>query len=127
MKSRFSLMICLLGAAIAVWTASRPAVGDTSPTIAASAQSLEQALNSLAMRAHLQIVFRTELAERVPAKTVPTGLPPEKELRLLLEGTGLRFQYINARTIAIDTDNSLRSVNMQACSFQQKSKFLFRR
>ena len=65
------------------------------------------------MRAHLQIVFRTELAERVPAKIVPTGLPPEKELRLLLEGTGLRFQYINARTIAIDSDNTLRSVNTQ--------------
>ncbi|HEX5650180.1 MAG TPA: TonB-dependent receptor plug domain-containing protein, partial [Steroidobacteraceae bacterium] len=66
-----------------------------------AAQPLAQALSEFAAQTGLQVVYVSEIAATRVSKGAPRGLPPDDALQRLLAGTGLRFQFLNARTVRI--------------------------
>jgi iron complex outermembrane receptor protein len=64
-------------------------------------QSLSAALDEFATRTKLQVVYRSNVAASVKTKGTAANLSPEETLEQLLQGTGLRYEFINERTIAI--------------------------
>lgn len=64
-------------------------------------QSLSAALDEFATRTKLQVVYRSNVATSVTTKGAAANLSPEETLEQLLQGTGLRYEFINERTIAI--------------------------
>jgi iron complex outermembrane receptor protein len=65
------------------------------------AQPLAQALAIFARQTGLQLVYVSEVVRRQKSHAVPAGLSADEALALLLEGTGLRFEYLTARSIQI--------------------------
>lgn len=62
---------------------------------------LAEALASLATQTGLQIVYLSDVAGRLTSTAVAAGSSPDEALARLLQGTGLRFEYIAPRTIRI--------------------------
>ena len=65
------------------------------------AQPLVKALAEFADQTGLQLVYPSELATGVDSQGASTDGAPEKTLDQLLASTGLEYEYINDRTIAI--------------------------
>lgn len=65
------------------------------------AQALSQALSALARQTSLQLVYESRLVAGLHSERVPAGLSVPAALRRLLWGTGLRFEFLNARTIEL--------------------------
>ena len=66
-----------------------------------AAQPLAQALSDFAAQTGLQVVYVSSIAANQHSKGAPRGLPPSEALESLLAGTGLRFEYVNERTVRI--------------------------
>src|SRR5262249_43547926 len=49
----------------------------------------------------LQLIYVATIADGQLSRAVPAGLPAPEALALLLDGTGLTFEFLNARTIRI--------------------------
>jgi len=64
-------------------------------------QSLAQALSLFARQTGLQIVYLSGVIREQRSPGAPAGLAPEAALTHLLAGTGLRFEYLNERSIRI--------------------------
>ncbi|HUO38663.1 MAG TPA: STN domain-containing protein, partial [Mycobacterium sp.] len=64
-------------------------------------QPLAEALAAYARQTGLQVVFVSELARGKTSKGAPAGLTQEAALTRLLEGTGLRFEFLNERSVRI--------------------------
>jgi iron complex outermembrane receptor protein len=64
-------------------------------------QSLPQALALFARQTGLQIVYLSGVIREQRSPGAPAGLAPDAALTRLLAGTGLRFEYLNARSIRI--------------------------
>src|SRR5207302_11264997 len=74
------------------------------PTILAEdigAQPLAQALRVFARQTHLQIIYVSPLVAGRDSSGAHAGLSITDALRQLLDGTGLRFEFLNARTIRL--------------------------
>ena len=65
------------------------------------AQPLAQALEEFARETGLQLVYVSGIVGRQRSHAVPAGLSAANALARLLEGTGLRFEYLTARSIRI--------------------------
>lgn len=66
------------------------------------AQPLPTALNAWAAQAGMQVIWRPdENARRFRAAKVVGMLPPESALKLLLEGSGLTYSFVDPQTVAI--------------------------
>lgn len=65
------------------------------------AQSLARALAAFAKQTNLQLVYVSELVDNRKSRAVPAGLGASQALARMLEGTGLRFEYLTPRTIRI--------------------------
>jgi outer membrane receptor protein involved in Fe transport len=65
------------------------------------AQSLVQALESFAQASGLQLVYKPELTASMVTRGAPAGLTYEVALHELLRGTGLTFEFVNDRTVAL--------------------------
>jgi len=65
------------------------------------AQPLAQALAAFAKQTELQLVYVSEIVANHRSHAVPAGLPAGEALTLLLQGTGLRFEYLTPETIRI--------------------------
>lgn len=63
--------------------------------------TLTNALAQFASQSGLQVVYRTELTERMQSQGAEAGLSAEAALQQLLRDTGLRYEFINERTVAI--------------------------
>lgn len=74
-------------------------------TVNIERQPMEAALNSFATQTGLQLLFRVEEVIRpgLTSQRVVGTLTPEAALKQMLEESGLRFEFINARTVAIRT------------------------
>lgn len=103
MRMRTLTMCCLAalfgGAAAGPLLAApfeHPALASTTATM-----PLDQALNAFAQREHLQLVYPSQIAKGVRVQDVPAGLSPDVTLRRLLEGTGLHYRFLNAKTVTI--------------------------
>lgn len=69
--------------------------------VAIPAQSLATALQQLAKQADLQLVYQTELAAGLQSPEVKGELSVRETLERLLQGTGLRYQFLDERTVAV--------------------------
>jgi iron complex outermembrane recepter protein len=93
------MLRCATGLLMAVSTcwAQSPAV----LTSEIPAQPLSQALAAFAAQTSLQLIYVSDLASGRLSRPVPAGLPVREALTRMLEGTGLRFDFLNARTIRL--------------------------
>ena len=64
-------------------------------------QPLAEALAAYARQTGLQLIYLSEIARGQRSKGVPAGLTPDASLARLLDGTGLRFEYLNTRGVRI--------------------------
>jgi len=64
-------------------------------------QPLAEALAAYAHQTGLQLVYESELARGLRSRGAPAGLAPNAALARLLEGTGLRFEFLNERSVHI--------------------------
>ena len=60
-----------------------------------------KALKDFAAQSHLQILFDYQVVKALQTQPVHGPFEPEDALGTLLSGTGLTFQQVNARTVAI--------------------------
>lgn len=65
------------------------------------AQPLAEALQAFADQSGLQVMFFSEVSRGLNTKPVVGSFSSEQALRMLLEGTGLSFSFINDRTVTI--------------------------
>jgi iron complex outermembrane receptor protein len=65
------------------------------------AQPLAQALSDFATQTGLQVVYVSGIAATRVSNRAPRGLPAPEALQRLLGGTGLRFEFLNDRTVRI--------------------------
>jgi outer membrane receptor protein involved in Fe transport len=101
---RISLVLC------AAWilTAAPVASGQLVPSSELAEQPLAQALSQFAARTGLQVVYVSDVVASLKSKAVPAGMPPADALAHMLRGTGLRFEFLNARTVRIFVDSGDR-------------------
>ena len=71
-----------------------------------AAQPLAQALSEFATQTGLQLIYVSEIAATQASKGAPRGLPAADALQRLLAGTGLRFEFLNDRTVRIFAKSS---------------------
>ena len=64
-------------------------------------QPLAQALTAFARQTGLQIIYLSDLVTARQSKGARAGLSPSDALTQLLDGTGLAFELLNARTVKI--------------------------
>jgi iron complex outermembrane receptor protein len=77
------------------------------PMRAIAPKNLTEALTEFASQSGLQVVYRTELTERLRSQGAEAGLSAEEALRQLLRETGLRYEFVNDRTVAIRSEDSV--------------------
>src|SRR6266850_7572213 len=85
----------LLVAATSQATVATTLTADIAP------QPLAQALVAFANQTGLQLVYVSELATAQQSKGARAGQSLSEALAQLLDGTGLRFEFLNARTVRI--------------------------
>ncbi len=96
-------LACLLGA----WVGGAQAEPATGAAI--SSQPVANALAEFARQTGLQLVYVTTIAGSRTSKGAPAGLAPADALARLLDGTGLDFEFLNARTVRIFESASPKS------------------
>jgi iron complex outermembrane receptor protein len=64
-------------------------------------QPLARALREFARQSGLQFVYVAEVTRGRRTRGVPEALPADRALAVLLAGTGLAHEYVNARTVEI--------------------------
>jgi iron complex outermembrane receptor protein len=84
-------------------------------------QSFAQALRSFADQTQLQVVYPAELGAGLTSPGAQGTLTAEQALQSLLNGTGLSYQFINDRTIAIGAPKPGRGADAGAPSLRLAS------
>ena len=98
MTSLRSLFVCCLWSLSGVIGAAEP------PRVLSQViepQPLAAALEELGRQTGLQFIFVSTVADGQQSKGAPAGLAPAAALALLLEGTGLQYQFLTARTVRL--------------------------
>jgi iron complex outermembrane recepter protein len=93
------LLLGLIGSSVAP-----PASGaDPAVTLAADIgpRPVAEALAAFGRQTGLQLIYVSTIAEAQQSKGARAGLTASEALTQLLEGTGLRFEFLNARTVRI--------------------------
>lgn len=73
-------------------------------TVDIAPQPLNQALAAFGEQTGLQLFYLSAIAKTRSSKLARAGLAPSEALAALLEGTGLRFEFLNARAVRIFPD-----------------------
>lgn len=100
---RISLVLC----AVLALTAPPFAAGQSSPSDEIAEQPLAQALSQFAAQTGLQVVYVSKVVESLTTGAVPIGLRPADALAVILRGSGLKFEFLNPRTVRIFTDGRI--------------------
>lgn len=111
MRMRVLTMCCLaslFGAGVAGTAIAAPFQQSVSES-AIPAMPLNKALNAFAQRERLQLVYVSTIADGVRTQGAPAGLSAEKTLQRLLEGTGLKYRFLNAKTVTIYASSGPRA------------------
>src|SRR5258708_17306504 len=100
---RFRILLLNTLGALVLWTGAGAQTQDGMAPYSVSipAGPLGDALNELAQQTRLQILFSSELVARIHAPQVKGSLTADEALRKILGNSGLRFEFVNPRTIAI--------------------------
>jgi len=69
--------------------------------LAVAAQPIAAALNDFARQSGLHVVIGSEIAKGVRSAAVEGMFTPEAALERLLANTGLRYEYLDAQTVAV--------------------------
>ncbi|WP_434026063.1 TonB-dependent receptor [[Pseudomonas] boreopolis] len=93
-----------LSIALALHAGTAFAQATPAATQAIPAQPLDRALNTLSHQTGLQFVYDAHAAGNPQAGAVAPGLSAEQALQRLLQGTGLRYRYLNATTVTIEAE-----------------------
>jgi iron complex outermembrane recepter protein len=94
------LLICSVIAGILLLR-SVDARSDSKPLAEIAPQPLAEALTAFARQTGLQIIYVSDLAKAHRSKGARAGLSSVDALTQLLDGTGLAFEMLNARTVKI--------------------------
>jgi outer membrane receptor protein involved in Fe transport len=78
------------------------------------AQPLAAALKEFAARTGLQVVYGAELARGMSTNGAPAGLSVDGTLKALLQGTGLEFEFVAERTVAIREKGEKKTVEVSS-------------
>jgi iron complex outermembrane recepter protein len=96
---RKGLLVCLL------WGVFLAPAGDAEPATTLSAdigpRPLSEALAAFGRQTGLQLIYVSSVAETQQSKGARAGLSAAAALKQLLDGTGLKFEFLNARTVRI--------------------------
>lgn len=65
------------------------------------AQPVAAALSAFSRQTGIQIVYWSAIADGMLSSSAPRGLSAPETLHALLSGTGLRFEFLNSRTVTI--------------------------
>ena len=97
------LYTCLIAALLAAPASGATASGPTAAVLLADIppQSLTAALNDFSNQTGLQHVFFSEVAEERRSKGARAGVSVTDALSQLLNGTGLKFEFLNPRLVRI--------------------------
>ena len=100
------LLVCcvvggLLGASIQIARANTDARSESILSAEIGPQPLAEALTAFATQTGLQIFYVSHLVKARRSKGARPGLSPSDALTQLLDGTGLTFEFLNARTVKI--------------------------
>lgn len=95
-RARFAS--CFLGILLGILSAG--ALCETL-SVAIPSQPLPSALTEFSRQTGLQFVYVSQIAAGKLTKGAPAGLTNEAALAQLLEGTGLRYEFLNERTVRI--------------------------
>ncbi|MCF7749725.1 TonB-dependent receptor plug domain-containing protein, partial [Bacillus subtilis subsp. subtilis] len=101
MRRTLFLSIALALQVTATTAAAEPA---RVASAAIASQPLDSALNALSRQTGLQFVYSAQVAGNPRTPAVPAGLSPEAALTRLLDGSGLRFRYLNPGTVTIEAE-----------------------
>lgn len=80
------------------------------------AQPLDRALNDLSRQTGLQFVYNAQQAGNPRTRPMPAGLAPQQALEQLLDGTGLRYRYLNDTTVTIEARSDAMPAGTSAVS-----------
>jgi iron complex outermembrane receptor protein len=83
------------------------------------AQPLAQALAAFAKQTDLQLVYVSGIVANHRSHAVPAGLTVGEALSRLLEGTGLRFEYLTPETIRILAATPLTAIPAQVTTREE--------
>src|SRR5687768_15529318 len=104
MKTLIAMVSLVIGLP-AVWAAAPPSPAATtnhSVQVSIPAQPMPQALDEFARQTGMQVVFATEdVAGGITAPKVIGTYRPAEALERLLADSGLEFEFINSRTVAV--------------------------
>src|SRR5215472_16803767 len=88
-----------------VWSVVVTSAGGTEPPVRLSAdiapRPVSEALAAFGRQTGLQLIYVSSVAETQQSKGARAGLPAPEALAQLLDGTGLGFEFLNARTVRI--------------------------
>lgn len=112
------LPLCAVGALVAPSSAAAQVATVTALTADIPAQPLAQALAELAQQTGLQLVYVSEIVSNRKSRAVSAGLSAQDALARLLEGTGLRFEFLTARSVRIVAAAPAKVTNV-APAFEQ--------
>ncbi len=107
MRKQLALQIALLlGSAMPTIAPAQtappgPAQDQTRQNQAIAAMPLTQALDLMARRSGLQVVYSSDVADTVRSAGAAAGLTPRQQLRQLLKGTGLDYTMVTPTTVTI--------------------------
>jgi outer membrane receptor protein involved in Fe transport len=87
--------ILLVGSALAADPVARRLTMDI------PSQPLGRALEQFAAQTGVQVLYVSDLAVRVTSHHAPAGLAAPEALTRILLGTGLRYEFLNARTVRL--------------------------
>jgi iron complex outermembrane recepter protein len=94
------LLLCgIAGTLLGCWSHSIRA--DPALVVGIAAQPVGAALHDFAHQTRVQVVYVSQVVKNRTSKGARAGLSPVEALTELLDGTGLGFQFLNARTVRI--------------------------
>lgn len=93
------LLCCLVGSSVAASAGGADSTATLSTDIAP--RPLTEALEAFGRQTGLQLIYVSEIAEAQHSNGARAGLTASAALTQLLDGTGLAFEFLNARTVRI--------------------------
>ena len=108
---RKHLLLCLsllIGGGLPLLAHAQP-IEEIAPDSAIPAMPLDEALKLFAERTGLQMVYVTAVVEGRASPGAPAGLAASAQLEALLEGSGLAYRYLNAKTVTVATPEDIEA------------------
>ncbi len=101
MNTRQQLVGALVAFLLSAGAAAASPQQEKPISIDIASQPIEEALNEFGRQVNLHVVLYSDVARGVNSRPVSGMLTPQEALEKLLKDSGLRYEYLDARTVAI--------------------------